>query len=84
MLQANFIIDPQDLKKVVVPQPIVIKFINPSKIDFLGETGMKMAKAGFRFFITKPIAEQLIKDNIAIEDNEPNRTEIYPLDSVKN
>jgi len=65
MIEANFIVDPNDLKKVIVPQPIAITFIDISKIDFLGETGMKMARAGFRFFVTKKLAEKLIKENIA-------------------
>jgi len=66
MLEANFIVDPEDLKKVIVPHPVAITFIDISKIKFLGETGMKMAAAGFRFFVTKKLAEELIKENIAI------------------
>ena len=69
MIEANFIVDPDDLKKVIVPQAIAITFIDISKIDFLGETGMKMAAAGFRFFVTKKLAEKLIQQNIAIAQN---------------
>ena len=67
MIEANFIVDPDDLKKVIVPHPIVITFIDISKITFLGETGMKMAAAGFRFLVTKKLAEKLIKQKIAIQ-----------------
>ena len=66
MIKANFIVDPNELKKVIVPESIGIKFIDISKIDFLGETGLKMAKAGFRFLVTKQLAEKLIKSKIAI------------------
>ena len=66
MINANFIVDPNDLKKVVVPDAITIKFIDISRINFLGETGKKMALAGFKFLVTKKLAEKLIKDKIAV------------------
>ena len=53
LIEANFIVDPNDLKKVVVPDAITIKFIDISRINFLGETGKKMALAGFKFLVTK-------------------------------
>ena len=33
MINANFIVDPNDLKNVIVYQPTVIQFINTSNID---------------------------------------------------
>ena len=62
----DFIIDPEELKKVEILQPIVIKFIDISKIDFLGETGKRMALAGFKFIVTEKFAEPLIKNKYAI------------------
>ena len=67
MIEANFIVDPNDLKKVVVPDAITIKFIDISRINFLGETGKKMALTGFKFLVTKKLAEKLIKDKIAVK-----------------
>jgi len=63
MIEANFIIDPDELKKVIIPNPVPIKFIDISKIDFLG---LKMAASGFKFIVTRKLAEKLIKDKIAI------------------
>jgi len=70
MINANFMVDQEDLKKVKISEPTVIKFINTSNINFLGETGMKMASAGFKFIVTKKLAEELIKDKIAVELND--------------
>ena len=61
MIEANFIIDPDELKKVIIPNPT--KFIDIAKIDFLG---LKMAASGFKFIVTRKLAEKLIKDKIAI------------------
>ena len=66
MIEANFIVDPEELKKVIISNPVTIKFIDISKIDFLGETGLKMASAGFKFIVTQKLAEKLIKEKIAI------------------
>ena len=63
MIEANFIIDPDELKKVIIPNPVPIKFIDISKIDFLG---LKMAASGFKFIVTRKLAEKLIKEKIAI------------------
>ena len=63
MIEANFIIDPDELKKVIIPNPVPIKFIDISKIDFLG---LKMAASGFKFIVTQKLAEKLIKEKIAI------------------
>ena len=41
MINANFIVDPDDLKKVIISDPVSIRFIDPSRINFLGETGME-------------------------------------------
>ena len=66
MIEANFIVDPAELKKVIILNPVTIKFIDISKIDFLGETGLKMAASGFKFIVTQKLAEKLIKEKIAI------------------
>ena len=66
MIDANFIVDPDELKKVIILNPVTIKFIDISKIDFLGETGLKMASAGFKFIVTRKLADKLIKEKIAI------------------
>ncbi len=78
MIKANFIVDPDDLKKVVVPKPVAVRFIDTSKINFLGETGLKMASAGFRFLVTEELAKKLIEDNVAIVTTSPR--EILPLE----
>jgi hypothetical protein len=67
MINANFIVDPDDLKKVIISDPVSIRFIDPSRINFLGETGMKMAYAGFKFIVTKTMAKDLIENNIAVK-----------------
>lgn len=62
----DFIVDPEELKQVKILQPIVIKFIDISNVNFLGETGKRMALAGFKFIVTEKLAEQLIKNKCAI------------------
>ena len=66
MIKADFIVDPKYLKKVVVKDPVAIKFVDISNIKFLGETGKKMALAGFRFFVTKNLADKLVENKEAI------------------
>ena len=66
MINADFIVDPQDLKKVIVKNPVTIKFVDISNITFLGETGKKMALAGFKFFVTKKLADKLVENKEAI------------------
>jgi hypothetical protein len=65
-IKADFIVDPECLKKVKVEDPVAVKIINISNITFLGDTGKKMAKAGFTFLITRKLAEKLVKDKDAI------------------
>ena len=66
MIEAEFIVDPEYLKKVIVKDPIPIKFIDISNVKFLGETGKKMALSGFTFFVTKELANKLIENKEAI------------------
>ena len=54
--------DPEYLKKVKVEDPVAVKIINVSNITFLGETGKKMAEAGFKFLISRKLAERLVRD----------------------
>lgn len=63
---ANFIVAPDDLRKVYVPQPVAIQFVDLTLVDFLGETGVQMAEAGFKFLVTQKLAQKLIKDGSAI------------------
>ena len=65
-IKADFIVDPEYLKKVKVEDPVAVKIINISNITFLGETGKKMAEAGFKFFFTRKLAEKLVRDKDAI------------------
>jgi len=65
-IKADFIVDPEYLKKVKVEDAVAVKIINISNITFLGETGKKMAEAGFKFLITRKLAEKLVKDKDAI------------------
>jgi hypothetical protein len=65
-IKADFIVDSEYLKNVNVEDPVAVQFINISNITFLGATGKKMAKAGFKFFITRKLAEKLVKDKAAI------------------
>ena len=69
---SNFIVDPEHLKNVIVEDPVAIKFVNISNVTFLGETGKKMAKAGFKFIVTRKLAEELIKNKEAIYIYKPN------------
>jgi len=66
MINADFIVDPVYLHKVIVKDPVAIKFIDISNIKFLGETGKKMALKGFRFFLTKNLAYKLIENKEAV------------------
>lgn len=66
MIEAEFIVDPEHLKKVFVKDSIPIKFTDISNITFLGETGKKMALAGFTFLVTKNLADKLIKNKEAV------------------
>jgi hypothetical protein len=66
MIKADFIVDSEYLKKVIIKDPVAIKFIDISNIKFLGETGKKMALAGFKFFVTKKLADKLVQNKEAV------------------
>ena len=66
---ADFIVDPEELKRVKIIDPVIIQFIDISNINFLGGTGILMTKTGFKFIITKNLAEQLIENKSAIRIN---------------
>ncbi len=74
MITANFIVDPEHLKRVHVPHPVSIMFIDLTKVDFLGETGKTMALEGFRFLVTSELAHKLLDNGSAIR---------YPDTSLK-
>ena len=66
MIKADFIVDPEYLKKVIIKDQVAIKFVDISNIKFLGETGKKMALAGFKFFVTKKLADKLVQNKEAV------------------
>jgi hypothetical protein len=66
MIVADFIVDPNHLKRVHVPCPVPIKFVDLTNVDFLGETGRRMALAGFRFFVSAPLARKLLSNGSAV------------------
>jgi hypothetical protein len=67
IINANFIVHPDDLRRVRVERPTLVRFVE-SKVDavgFLGETGKAMASAGFRFIVTKVVADRLVREGVA-------------------
>lgn len=66
MIEADFIVDPEYLKKVIVKNPVYIKFIDISNVKFLGDTGKKMALEGYKFIVTKDLANKLIENKDAV------------------
>jgi hypothetical protein len=72
-IELDFMVDPQQLAtKATVVDPVMIIFINMDNPNdnslsskLLGESGKRMAAAGFHFAVTKKIASELISNGEA-------------------
>jgi hypothetical protein len=65
---ADFVVVPSELRRVLVPDPVVVRF-RPEAVEslsFLGKTGKQMAAAGFRFKLTSALAAELVLQNQAV------------------
>ncbi len=66
----QFKVDPDYLRDcTIVEDPIKIKIIDSESIfitGILGESGRKMIMEGAPFIFTRPLAEKLIKNGVAI------------------
>lgn len=70
MTELQFKVDPDYLRdNTVVVDPIRIKIIDAESIfitGILGESGRRMIADGAPFIFTRPLAEKLIKNGVAI------------------
>jgi hypothetical protein len=72
-VKLQFMVVPELLSELAyVPNAVRIKIIDPGSIfltGLLGESGRKLVKAGIDFYFTSRIAENLIRNKVAIKVN---------------
>ena len=76
-IRLQFAVDAVELvTRAYIKDPVRVKIIDPEAIfltGILGESGRKLVKAGLHFYFERPLAEKLIKKEIAVE--APKRRE---------
>ena len=70
VVHADFVVSAEEIARVVVDDPVRVRFVDVSEVGFLGETGRKMALAGFTFVVTKGLAEALYANRQAVYASE--------------